>query len=80
MSVSGVGSNTNLPSTSPPPVASAISTAARASDGDYKARNSHTSQVKDSDGDYRPITAQSSPASVSSSAVLTALTSLTKGG
>ena len=51
---------------------------ARAADGDYKTRNVHTAQIKDSDGDYRPLA--SSVAAQSSSAVQAALTSLKAGG
>ena len=51
---------------------------ARAADGDYKVRNAHTTQTKDSDGDYRPLA--SSAAAQSSSAVQAKLTTLKAGG
>ena len=49
------------------PASAATAATARAVDGDYKVRNSHTSQAKDADGDYRPLA--SSTAAQSSSAV-----------
>ena len=58
--------------------ASSSPATARAADGDYKTRNVHTAQIKDSDGDYRPLA--SSVAAQSSSAVQAALTSLKAGG
>ena len=53
---------------------------ARAADGDYKAPNALSSQVKDKDGDYRPIAATRLATAQSSSAVLASLTNLRKGG
>jgi hypothetical protein len=55
-------------------------TTSRAADGDYLARTSHTSQTKDSDGDYKPISATNSAATTSSSSVLASLSTLKKGG
>jgi hypothetical protein len=52
----------------------------RAADGDYKVPNARTSHVKDKDGDYKPITAASSAAAQSSSAVQASLSSLKVGG
>jgi hypothetical protein len=52
----------------------------RAADGDYLHRSSKTSQVKDSDGDYKPLAASSSAAATSSSGVQAALTLLKTGG
>jgi hypothetical protein len=65
--------------TAPTPVRPAVATStARAADGDYKVRSAATSQTKDADGDYKP--AVSAAAATSSSAVMAAVTSLTKGG
>ncbi len=72
MSISAIGSAPPLP---PPATAAPIT---RATNGDYKKPGPQTSQVKDSDGDYKP--ASVSPAGSSSSAVLSALTSLRSGG
>jgi hypothetical protein len=47
-------------------------------DGDYKTRNVHTAQTKDSDGDYKALA--SSAAAQSASAVQASLTSLKVGG
>ena len=70
MSVSGVSSA--------PTAAINVSSisVARAADGDYKARNALSAQVKDKDGDYRPIAATSSAAAQSSVAVQSSLPSL----
>jgi len=57
-----------------PPIAAAP---ARVADGDYKAANVQTSQTKDSDGDYKPM---SSPAAQSSPGVQASLTTLKVGG
>ncbi|HWG03391.1 MAG TPA: hypothetical protein VG271_00120 [Beijerinckiaceae bacterium] len=71
MSVSGIGATTaNVQH----------STSARAADGDYLVRSAKTAQAKDADGDYKPAKANSSPGSVSTSAVQAALNSLKKGG
>ena|SRR5208283_326613 len=74
MSVSGVS-----PTPTAPINVSSISVA-RSADGDYKARNALSAQVKDKDGDYKPIAATSSAAAQSSSAVQSSLPSLKKGG
>ncbi len=74
MSVSGVSSAPTAPIN-----VSSVSVA-RAADGDYKARNALSSQVKDKDGDDRAIAATSSAAAQSSSAVQSSLPSLKKGG
>lgn len=50
----------------------------RSADGDYKVRSAATSQTKDADGDYKP--AVHAAAATSTSAVMAAVTSLTKGG
>jgi hypothetical protein len=51
---------------------------ARAADGDYKTANLQSSQTKDNNGDYKPLT---SPAAAQSSpAVQASLTSLKVGG
>ncbi len=73
MSVSAIGSAAPIVSSTP-----VAASSARAPDGDYNKRGPLTSQVKDSDGDYKA--ASSSPAATSSSAVLSALTSLQNGG
>jgi hypothetical protein len=73
MSVSGIGSAA-LP-VAPTAVAS---TSVRNVTGDYTKPTPLTSQVKDSDGDYKPIA--TSPAASSSSAVQSALASLQSGG
>ena len=71
----------SVPSISAPTLAAAAPPAApapaRAADGDYKAANVQTSQTKDSDGDYKPM---SSPAAQSSAGVQASLTSLKVGG
>ncbi len=67
-------------SASVPAPQTAAAANARAADGDYLAPNMQTSQTKDSNGDYKPTAAASSPAATSSSNVQAALTSLTKGG
>jgi hypothetical protein len=54
--------------------------AARAADGDRLQAGAQTSQIKDNDGDYKPIAAASSPAASSSSGVQAALTLLKTGG
>jgi hypothetical protein len=73
MSVSAISSAASI--ASPPAVAAS---GARSLNGDYTKPTPLTSQVKDSDGDYKPTS--SSPAASSSSAVLSALTSLQTGG
>jgi hypothetical protein len=73
MSVSAVPAAPSYAPSVPSPAS-----AARAADGDYKVRNAHSAQIKDSDGDYRPLT--SSAAAQSSSAVQVSLTSLKAGG
>ncbi len=50
----------------------------RAADGDYKVANAQSSQVKDKDGDYKPLAA--SPAAQSSGKVQSALSILKVGG
>lgn len=74
MSVSSVNSASPTQTTASAPV----TTNTRAADGDYKVRNSSTSQVKDADGDYASL--PKSPAATSSSAVQAALTNLKPGG
>ena len=74
MSLSGVSVSNAKPN-----VASESAPAtARAADGDYKVRSALTSQVKDADGDYRPVAA--SAAARSSSAVQSTLSDLKRGG
>ncbi len=73
MSISGVGST---PSTQ----TQALSSTTRAPDGDFLAPSAKTTQVKDSDGDYRPVATTSSAVSTSSSNVQAALNSLKTGG
>ena len=68
------------PPAGPPAPQTAAAANARAADGDYLKPNMQTSQTKDSNGDYKPTAAASSPAATSSSNVQAALTSLTKGG
>lgn len=66
---------------SAPPIASPTAVAASSAPvlgGDKAKPSALTSQTKDSDGDYKPTS--SSPAAMSSSAVLSALTSLQNGG
>jgi hypothetical protein len=67
--------STPTPAAPAPPVARPP---ARAADGDYKAANVRTSQTRDSDGDYKPLT--SSPAAQSSAGVQASLNSLKVGG
>jgi hypothetical protein len=55
----------------------ATSAVARTADGDYKTANALSSQIKDSNGDYKPLT---SSAAQNSASVQTALASLKKGG
>ena len=74
MSVSAISSASAAPVQTPAPVA------ARAADGDYIARGAQTSQTKDSDGDYKPLAAATSPAAQSSNATQSALSVLAKGG
>lgn len=62
---------------SAPAPAPAAHPPARAPDGDYKAASVQTSQTRDSDGDYRPM---SSAAAQSSAGVQASLTSLKPGG
>ena len=52
--------------------------AVRSADGDYKVRSAATAQTRDADGDYKP--GASVAAATSTSAVMTAVTSLSKGG
>ena len=90
MSVSAVSSGPSLPVAPPPstplppsaPAAVTTKTAivARAADGDYKVRSAQTSQVKDSDGDFKALAAAKAPSTQSSSGVQSALASLKKGG
>jgi hypothetical protein len=54
--------------------------ATRAPDGDYLQPSAQTSQIKDSDGDYKPTAAANSPAASSASGVQAALTLLKTGG
>ena len=54
--------------------------ATHAPDGDYLQPSAQTSQIKDSDGDYKPTAAASSPAASSASGVQAALTLLKIGG
>jgi hypothetical protein len=75
MSVSAIGS---APTNVPAPQTAAAN--ARAADGDYLKANAQTSRTKDSDGDYKPTAAASSPAASSSANVQAALTTLAKGG
>jgi hypothetical protein len=74
MSISAL--NSTPPATYTPPAAPAVNANAKAPDGDYAARGS--GRVKDSDGDYKPITS-ASPPPVSSS-VQQALSNLKTGG
>ena len=69
----------SVPASIPAPQTAAAANA-RAADGDYVKANMQTSQTKDSDGDYKPNGAASSPAATSSPNVQAALTSLAKGG
>jgi hypothetical protein len=62
------------------PVAASQASYARAADGDYKAKNSLSVQIKDGDGDFKPVAAPSTAAAQSSSAVRSALPSLRQGG
>jgi hypothetical protein len=73
MTVSSVNSTPAIQAQTP-------ATTSRATDGDYLARSAHTSQTKDSDGDYKPISTTNSAAATSSSSVLASLSTLTKGG
>ena len=73
MSVSSV---TSTPAIKPHTTA----TTTRAADGDYLVKSAKTSQTKDADGDYKPATTTSSPASVTTSAVHASLQNLEKGG
>ena len=74
----------SAPTASSPPSGAAPATkttaVARAADGDDKVRSAQTSQVKDSDGDYKSLAAAKPATAQSSSAVQAALTSLKKGG
>ena len=74
MSVSSIGSTPAVQQQSP------VSSTSRAADGDYTAKTAGTSQTKDSDGDYKPVSATSSAATTSTSGVQAALSSLQKGG
>jgi hypothetical protein len=78
MSVSAIGSPP-APASIPAPQTAAAANA-RAADGDYLKANMRTSRVKDSDGDYKPTSAASSPAAASTPNVQAALTTLKKGG
>jgi hypothetical protein len=73
MSVASISAPTT-PGAAPPVAAPA----ARAADGDYKSASVRSSQTKDSDGDYKPLS--SSPAAQSSVGVQTSLSSLKLGG
>jgi len=73
MSVSAISS---IPPAAPAPVVAPPN--ARAVGGDFKKPGAQTAQVKDSDGDYKPVSA--SPAASSSSAVQSALATLQAGG
>jgi hypothetical protein len=64
------------PATYTPPAPPAVNANAKAPDGDYAARGS--GRVKDSDGDYKPITSASPPPA--SSSVQQALNNLKTGG
>ena len=75
MSVAAVSSPPAPAPTSPP---TATVATARSGDGDYKTRSAHTSQIKDADGDYKPLT--SSAAAQSSPSVQATVTSLKMGG
>ncbi len=77
MSVSGVSST---PAPLPVQLQPTAATNVRNLDGDYKTANSKTVNTKDSDGDFKPVTTASSPASVSSSSTLSALSGLKMGG
>ena len=63
---------------SAPPAQTTAAAAGRSADGDYKVRSAMTSQVKDADGDYKPVA--NAAAATSSNAVMAAVTALTKGG
>jgi hypothetical protein len=77
MSVSLVGSSTNVPSMQSHATTKAANSTKRAADGDYVAPGAGTSKVKDSDGDYKPTaTAQT----MSSSSVQAAISNLKIGG
>ena len=78
MSVSLVGSSTNVPSMqSHATTKTAANSTKRAPDGDHAAPGAGTSKVKDSDGDYKPTaTAQT----MSSSSVQAAISNLKFGG
>ncbi len=78
MSVSLVGSSTNIPAMqSPAATKTASNSTKRAADGDYTAPGAGTSKVKDSDGDYKPTaTAQT----MSSNSVQAAISNLKIGG
>jgi hypothetical protein len=77
MSVSAISSNpAAAPRVSTPPPAAA----ARATDGDYKVKNPKSSQVKDSDGDYKALAASGAAAAKSSASVQSALAILKVGG
>jgi len=78
MSVSLVGSSTNIPSMqNHSTTKTAANSTKRAPDGDYPAPGTGTSKIKDSDGDYKPTaTAQT----MSSSSVQAAISNLKFGG
>lgn len=65
---------------SPAPANVSSASLATTADGDYKSRNALSAQVKDSDGDFKPVAVASSAAAQSSSAVQSSLPSLKKGG
>ena len=71
----------SVPSVSNPPARNValVNTTSVTADGDSKVRTAHTSQIKDADGDYKPLKATSASAK-SSSAVQSSLALLTKGG
>ncbi len=75
MSVAAISSAPNVASASP---ATATAAQARAVDGDSKTANAKSAHIKDSDGDYRPLTR--SAAAQSSPAVQASQTSLKVGG
>ena len=70
MSVAAISTAPSPATATPPP------SAVRAADGDYKSANSQTVQAKDSDGDYKPLSATAQ----SSSGVQSSLSSLKVGG
>ena len=69
-----------IPAISGAPAAAPQAAPARTADGDYAKANAQTSQVKDNDGDYKPMAAAGSAAASSSGGVQAALTLLKTGG